>query len=75
MKRKVKPKLIIVAKELADVIGLFKGVKSTYEAKSKQIFTKTVDFYLDALKFDASKVLAGLDDEIKVLKQEMANLN
>ena len=65
---KVKPKIVAAARQLADAVNIFKAYQKKHEAGGKQVFTKTLDYYLDALKFDYDKVMAGLDDEIKVMK-------
>ena len=35
------------------------------------VFTKKLDFYLDALKINSEKVMGGLDDEISTSMREM----
>ena len=38
------------------------------------MFTKTLQFYLDALKFEPKIIVAALDHEIKVIKSELEQI-
>ncbi len=49
---KVKPKIVAAAGELTDAANIFRFFQKKHEAGGKQVFTKKLDFYLDALKFD-----------------------
>ena len=35
------------------------------------MFTKTPEFYFEALKFDSRKLTAALDEEIEIMKREL----
>jgi hypothetical protein len=39
------------------------------------VFTKSLEFYLEALKYESQTVIDGLDEEIAFLKKEMVELN
>ena len=38
------------------------------------MFTKTLEFYLEALKYESKTVMDGLEEEITLLKKEMEKL-
>ena len=69
LKIKVKPKLVVVKRELENVVEIFKAYQNKNEACSKLVLTKRLEFYLEALKFDSGKVIGSLDDEIEVMKR------
>ena len=72
---KVKPKIVVAARELADAAKIFKAFQKKHETGGKQVFTKKLDYYLDALKFDSGKTMAGLDEEIEVMKRSIEQTN
>ena len=72
---KVKPKIVIAARELADAAKIFKAFQKKHEVTGRQVFTRRLDFYLDALKFDAGKSIAGLDEEIDFFKRLIDQTN
>ena len=72
---KVKPKIFVAARELADAANIFKAFQKKHEAGGRQVFTKKLDYYLDALKFDSGKIMAGLDEEIEVMKRLIEQTN
>ena len=39
------------------------------------MFTRTLQFYLDAIRFESKIVIDGLDEEITNLKREMEKIN
>jgi hypothetical protein len=39
------------------------------------VFTKGLEFYLEALKYESKTVMDSLDEEIALLKKEMEKLN
>ena len=38
------------------------------------MFTKTPEFYFEALKFDSGKIMEALDGEIEVMKRELEKM-
>ena len=72
---KVNSKMIVVERELADVAKIFLNFKKKHEAGGRKVYTKTLDYYFNALKFDGKKVMIGLDVEIELLKSEMGKIN
>ena len=72
---KVKPKIVAAARELTDAANIFRAFQKKHEAGSKQVFTKKLDYYLDALKFDSSIALAGLDEEIMFIQRRIDETN
>ena len=38
------------------------------------MFTKTPEFYFEALKFDSGKIMDALDGEIEVMKRELEKM-
>ena len=71
LKIKVKPKMVIVNRELADLKNMFRDFSDKNQADGKPVFTKTLGFYLDGLKFDSGTVMGGLDAEIAAVKSEL----
>jgi hypothetical protein len=69
LKIKVRPKIIIVNRGLSDLTSIFKDFNDKNQEDGKPVLTKTVDFYLDGLKFETGKVLDGLEDEIAGAKR------
>lgn len=49
----------------------FKEFKQKHEADERVVLINGLDSYLDALKFDSTKVLNDLDEEISVIKNEI----
>ena len=49
----------------------FKEFKQKHEADERVVLSNGLDSYLDALKFDSTKVLNDLDEEISVIKNEI----
>ena len=72
---KVKPKIAMAARELADAAKIFKAFQKKHEAGGRQVFTKKLDYYLDALKFVSGKTMTGLDEEIEVMKRLIEQTN
>ncbi len=72
---KVRPKLVVVNRELAGLSKIIRDFDDKNSEDGKPVFTKTVGFYLDGLQFDSGKVLDGLDDEIKAVKSEMEQIH
>ena len=72
---KVKPKIFVVLKELADVAKIFANFQKKHEAGGKKVFTNTLQYYLNALKFDVKKVMGGLDKEVEFMKSEIEKIN
>ena len=72
---KVKPKIVAATRELTDAVNILRAFQKKHEAGSKQVFTKKLDYYLDALKFDSSIALAGLDEEIMFMQRRIDETN
>jgi hypothetical protein len=70
LKLKVRPKLLIVNRELAGLSKIIRDFDDKNSEDCKPVFTKKVGFYLDGLQFDSGKVLDGLEDEIAGAKRE-----
>jgi hypothetical protein len=75
LKNKVKPKMVAVMKELADVVKIFSHFKDKHEAGGRKVFSNTLEYYLEALKFDGKKVMDGLDKEVEFMKSEMEKIS
>ena len=74
LKMKVRPKMVVVNRELADMKSIFKDYNDKNQEDGRPVFIKTLEFYLNELKFDSDKVMGGLDEEIKSLKREMEQM-
>ena len=72
---KVKPKIVVAARALTDVANIFKAFQQKHEAGGRQVFTKTLNFYLDAFKFDSNTAMDGLEEEINVMKRLVEQTN
>jgi len=72
---KVRPKLVVVNRELAELSKIIREFDEKNSEDGKPVFTKKVGFYLDGLQFDSGKILGGLDDEIKAVKSEMEQMH
>ncbi len=70
LKIKVKPKMVVVKRELAKISKIIRDFEDENSEVGMPVFSKTVGFFLDGLQFDSAKVLGGLDDEIQELKRE-----
>ena len=69
---KVKPK---IARELADAANIFRAFQKKNEDGGRQVFTNKLEYYLDALQFDSGKVIAGLNEDIEVIKRLIEQTN
>ena len=56
--------MAVVKRELAKIEEIFKDFQNEHEREGRPVFTKKLDYFLDALKFNSDKVMQGLDDEI-----------
>ena len=72
---KVEPKIVGAAKALADAENEFRAFQKKNEIGDRRVFTKTLEYYVDALKFNSGKAMAGLNDEIEVLKRLIEETN
>jgi hypothetical protein len=75
LKVKVKPKIFFASRELADVAKILSAFQDQNQADGRLGFSKSLEFYLKALKFESQKILDGLEEEIDTLKSEMEKLN
>ena len=57
---------------MAKILSAFQG---QHQADGRPVFTKSLEFYLKALKFESQQILGGLEEEINILKSEMEKLN
>ena len=57
---------------MAKILSAFQG---QHQADSRPVFTKSLEFYLKALKIESQQILDGLEEEIGTLKSEMEKLN
>jgi hypothetical protein len=53
---------------VAKILSAFQG---QHQADSRPVFTKSLEFYLKALKIESQQILDGLEEEIGTLKSEM----
>jgi hypothetical protein len=58
-----------------DVENILSAFQDRHQADDKPVFTKTLEFYLKALKFESHSILSGLEEEINIMKREMEKLN
>ena len=72
---KVRPRIVVAARALADAENDFRAFSQRHEAGGRQVFTKTLNYYVDALQFDSGKAMAGLDEEIEVMKSLIDETN
>ena len=72
---RVKPKIVQAARLLADAENEFRDFQKNHEVFGRKVFTKTLDYYLNALKFDSGKAMDGLDEEIQVNKRMIDQIN
>ena len=69
---RIKTKSAVVTRELAEMGDLFRAFQKKHEADGKTVFTKTLQFYLDALNsFDYNKIKVALDDEVQKIKKQI----
>ena len=71
LKTKVRPKMVVVKRELADVAKIFRDFQNKYE---QPVFTKGLEFYLKALEYESKTVVDGLDEEIAFHQKEIDKL-
>ncbi len=74
LKIKIRPKMVVVKRELAETLSIFKDFNNKNLEDGKSVFTKTFGFYQNGLKFDSDKLMVGLDEEIVALKRSKYNL-
>ena len=65
----------MAARALADAANIFRTFQQKHEAGGRQVFTKKLDYYLDALKFNSETTMDGLDEEIKLMKRLIEQTN
>jgi hypothetical protein len=63
------------ARELSAVLSFLKEFSKKNENCGRTFFTKTLEYYLEALKFDSGKVMNGLDEEIIASNKELEKIN
>ena len=71
---RVKPKLVVASRELAGAVTILNDFENKHRVGGKTGFTQTLQFYLDALKFDQKVVMAALDQEVEAIKKELAKM-
>ena len=72
---KVKPKIFGAARFLVEAENEIRAFQKQHEAGGRQVFSKSLDYHLDALKFNSVLAIAGLDDEIKVIESLIQTTN
>ena len=75
LKSKVKPKILVASRELADLANIFSAFQAKHQDNGRPVFTRTIEFYLKALKFESNQILGGLEEEINILKRDMEKIN
>ncbi len=75
LKIKVKPRLLTATKELENVVKLLRNFQNKHGAGGKSVLNKTLQFYLNALKFDPQIIMAALDNEIEVIQTELEKIS
>ena len=63
--------MILADRELADVWKLFSEFYNENQDDGKPVFSRSLQFYLDATKFESKMVIDGLDEDIVNLKREL----
>ena len=71
----VKPKILVASRELAGAVNILRDFQNKHGAGGKTVFAKTLQFYLDELKFDPKIIMAALEQEIQVIKNELEKVN
>ena len=56
---------------IADAVKLLTDFQIKHGAGGKTVFSQTLQFYLDALKFDPKIIVIALENEINVIKSEL----
>ena len=64
----------MASRELADVAKILSAFQGKNQADGRPVFTRTLEFYLKALKFESQSILGGLEEEINILKREMEKI-
>ena len=67
--------MVLASRELTDAVKILREFENKHGAVGKTVFTKTLQFYLDALKFDPKIIMDGLGQEIEVIKSELKKIN
>ena len=60
LQRCVKTKLVAADKQLVDAANLLKSFCNKHQG-GRPVFTETLDYYVNELKFDYKKVMKGLE--------------
>ena len=60
LQRCVKTKLVAADKQLVDAANLLKSFYNKHQG-GRLVFTETLDYYVNELKFDYKKVMKGLE--------------
>ena len=53
---------------------IFSAFQDKHQAEGRPVFTKSIEFYLKALKFESQHILSGLEEEIDLLKRDMEKI-
>ena len=53
LKVKIKPKIFVAERALADVAKILSAFQNQHQADGRPVFTKSIEFYLKALKFES----------------------
>ena len=63
---RIKLKMAVVLRELADSAKIFEDFKKKQKASSKKLFAKNLQYYMNALKFNVKTVMDDLDEEVEI---------
>lgn len=67
-------RLLNVCSELASIADLFKSFSEEHADKDEQVLEKGLKYFQDALKFDISPLINGLQEEIRTTTDNLQNL-
>ena len=64
-------KVAAITRDTDELIGMLKTFQAKHEAEGRTVFTHTLEFYLNALRFEPKKINLGLDEELRVVQREL----
>ena len=63
---RIKLKMAVVLRELADSAKIFADFKKKQKTSGKKLFAKNLQYYMNALKFNVKTVMDDLDEEVEI---------
>ena len=75
LKMRVKLKLVVASRKLADIENLLQAFWSKHEMDGKPVFANKLDFELEKSKLDPKNIMGGFDEEIAIIKKELEQSN